>query len=303
MPGPKYHDRIPVAPPPPTTLFDDYEGRTPEAAKHRMGMEHLIPHYDLKVPLNGKTVFDRNRMTVEQGRIWDAAYAEENAAYLANPPQGREKMLWNYRRYITDYLKCVAAVDDGVGRVLEELEALGLAENTLVVYSSDQGFFLGDHGWFDKRWMYEESFKMPLLMRWPQRIAPGTKVDLLTQNIDFAPTFLEVAGLPVAEEMQGKSLLPLLEGKEVPWRDALYYEYHDHIGEHRVARHYGIRTDRYKLIHYPETNDWELFDLQEDPEELRSVADDPAYAELRASLERRLHELRVGYQVPGADAD
>lgn len=303
MPGPAYHDRIPKAPPPPDTLFDDYAGRTPEAPKHRMGMEHLIPHYDLKVPVDGKTVFDRNRMTPEQGRLWDEAYAEENAAYMAAPPQGREKILWNYRRYITDYLKCVAAVDDGVGRLLDELERLGLAENTLVVYSSDQGFFLGDHGWFDKRWMYEESFKMPLLMRWPGMIEPGTQVEQLTQNIDFAPTFLEAAGLEIPESIQGRSLMPLVREENIPWRDALYYEYHDHIGEHRVPRHYGIRSERYKLIHYPETGDWELFDLVKDPEELQSVAEQPAYADVRRNLEQRLRELKAEYRVPELPAD
>lgn len=300
MPGPDYHDHIPEPPPPPETLFDDYAGRTPEAAKHLMGMEHLIPHYDLKVPVDGKAVFDRGRMTPEQGERWDQAYAEENAAYLANPPQGREKLLWNYRRYITDYLKCVAAVDDGVGRLLQELDTLGLTENTLVVYSSDQGFFLGDHGWFDKRWMYEESFFMPLLMRWPGRIAPGTEIQQLTQNIDFAPSFLDAAGLDIPEAMQGRSFLPLLRGEEIPWRDAVYYEYHDHIGEHRVPRHYGVRSRRFKLIHYPETGDWELFDLQSDPDELNSVADEPAYQETRRKLELELSRLRKLYQVPAS---
>ena len=296
MPAPRFHDLFKgQAIPEPATLFDDYAGRASPAAKHRMGMEHLILPYDLKVPYKGKKVFDVGRMTPEQQAMWEAAYGEENADFLENEPTGRELIQWKYQRYIKDYLKCVAAVDDNIGRLLAFLDEEGLADNTLVIYSSDQGFYLGDHGWFDKRWMYEESFRMPLVMRWPGRIKPGTRVDELTQNIDFGPTFLEVAGAEVAGEMQGRSLLPLLVGEPVVWRDALYYHYYDHGGEHQVARHYGIRTKQYKLIHYYTTDEWELFDLEKDPQEMQSVYDDPDYAELREKLHGDLRDLKKFY--------
>jgi arylsulfatase A-like enzyme len=187
-------------------------------------------------------------------------------------------------------------VDDSVGRILAYLDESGLAENTLVIYSSDQGFYLGEHGWFDKRWMYEESLRMPFLARWPARIPPGTRVPEMIQNIDYAPTFLEAAGLPVPQEIQGESLVPLLERRQPgDWRRSIYYHYYEFPAVHMVAKHYGVRTERYKLIHYYETGEWECFDLEADPHELRSVYGDPDYADVVADLRQELTRLQALY--------
>ena len=201
-----------------------------------------------------------------------------------------------------DYLSSIASVDDNLGRLLDYLDEQGLADNTVVIYSSDQGFYLGEHGWYDKRWMYEESFRTPLIVRWPDRVRPGTVNTDLVQNLDFAPTFLGLAGVAPPEHMQGLSLVPLLEGdRPADWRDAIYYQYFEFPGVHAVQRHYGVRTARYKLIHYYLIDEWELFDLDRDPSELRSVYDDPGYATVRAELSDRLAALRLEYQVPDED--
>jgi arylsulfatase A-like enzyme len=176
-----------------------------------------------------------------------------------------------------------------------------LDKNTIVVYSSDQGVYLGEHGWFDKRWMYEESFRMPLLMRWPGRIKPGTRVDRLTQNIDFAPTLLDAAGVPVPKDMQGKSLLPLLSGKKVEWRKSIYYHYYEEGGGHGVTRHYGVRTANYKLIHYYAYDEWELFDMRKDPHEMNNVYNNPEYREIRERLKAELVRLERLYDVKPED--
>ncbi len=216
----------------------------------------------------------------------------------ATPPEGlseRALRAWKYQVYIKDYLRCVASVDDNVGRLLGYLDESGLAENTLVVYTSDQGFFLGDHGWFDKRFMYEESLRMPFVARLPGVIAPGTETEDLAQNLDFAPTFLELAGSAAPSDMQGRSLVPVLTGRTpADWREAVYYHYTEYPAVHMVKRHYGIRTRRYKLIHfYHDIDAWELYDLAKDPRELRNVYDDPAYAATAATLRDELERLRV----------
>ena len=300
MPGPNQlnlfrNQRFPEPP----TLFDDYSGRAGPLARHMMGIgAHLRLDHDLKIPGARGPVAGTARMTPAQRAAWDAAYRAENEAFQANPPTGRDRVRWNYQRYIAAYLRCIAGVDEQVGRMLKFLEEEGLAGNTIVIYSSDQGFYLGEHGWYDKRWMFEESFRMPLMIRWPGRIRPGTVVGALTQNIDYAPTLLEAAGLPVPADMQGRSLLPLVAQPSMPWRDALYYHYYDGPGEHGVAKHYGIRTARYKLIRYYADDAWDMFDLQKDPGELRSVYDDPAYADVQKQLERRLEELKREYRNP-----
>ncbi len=301
MPGPKYlHKYDDVTIPEPSTLFDDYKGRTSLPSKQRMEIDrHMRMDYDLKVPnAKGKGIFDHNRMTPGQRKQWDAAYGPKNKAFKEAHLTGRDLVKWKYQRYMKDYLRCIAAVDDNVGRVLDYLKAEGLDKNTIVVYSSDQGFYTGEHGWFDKRWMYEESYRMPLVMRWPGVIKPGTVVNKLTQNIDFGPTFLEAAGVSVPEDVQGRSMVPILENPDAPWRDALYYHYYDHGGEHQVPRHYGVSTDRYKLIHYYTSDEWELFDREKDPHELRSVYDDASYAEVRKELEAKLKELQKLYKTP-----
>ncbi|MEE2642510.1 MAG: sulfatase/phosphatase domain-containing protein [Planctomycetota bacterium] len=209
----------------------------------------------------------------------------------------RELVRWKYQRYMKNYLATVKAVDESVGRLLEYLERNGLAENTLVIYSSDQGFYLGEHGWYDKRWMFEESFRMPFVARWPGHIQPGQRPVELIQNIDYAPTFLEVAGLEIPEEIQGSSLVPLMEGRSGKWRKSLYYAYYE-FGEHRVPQHFGVRTGRHKLIYFPRFNEWNLFDLKEDPQEMRSVHDKPEYSRVRSELEREFYRLRKQFDAP-----
>jgi arylsulfatase A-like enzyme len=200
---------------------------------------------------------------------------------------------WKYQRYMRDYLACIDSVDDGVGRLLDYLDREGLANNTIVIYTSDQGFFLGDHDWFDKRFMYEESLRMPFVVRWPGQIKPGMVSDKMVLNVDFAPTLLAAAGLPVPADMQGRSALPLWCG-EAPadWRTAMYYRYYHYPQDHRVQPHYGVRTERYKLIFFNKINQWELFDLQADPRELKNVYADPAYTATVQRLTAEMHRLK-----------
>jgi arylsulfatase A-like enzyme len=285
--------------PEPDSLFDDYAGRSGPAAKHKMGIDkHMRMDYDLKYPTEKS--YELKRMTPEQKEKFAAAYAKENADFAANPPAGKDLVRWKYQRYMRDYLRCVDNVDTNVGRILDYLKANGLDKNTIVVYSSDQGFYLGEHGWFDKRWMYEESFRMPLMISWPGVVKPGTEITQLTQNIDFAPTFLEAAGAPIPAEIQGVSLVPLLKGESVKWRDAVYYHYYDGPGEHGVAKHYGVRTERYKLIRFYADADktWELYDLEKDPKEMKSVYNEPAYAAVREELTKKLESLKQEYANP-----
>jgi len=263
--------------------------------------DHLQPAYDLKItpenPEDPENLFAGYApMTPEQKAAWNAAYEPRNRRFREADPQGDDRVRWYYQRYIKDYLRCIAGVDDSVGRLLDWLDASGLSENTLVIYCSDQGFYLGEHGWFDKRWMYEESLGMPFLARWPARIAAGTRVPQMIQNIDYAPTFLELAGQPVAQDVQGESLVGLMTGEPpAGWRESIYYHYYEYPQPHRVAPHYGVRTDRHKLVYYYQTDEWELFDLVDDPNELRSVYDDPARAALVAELKDELRRLRSRY--------
>lgn len=216
------------------------------------------------------------------------------------PPEGlsdEELKKWKYQRYMEDYLRCVQSVDDNVGRLLGYLDEAGLAENTVVVYTSDQGFFLGDHGWFDKRFMYEESLRMPLLIRYPEMIRPGSISDDIVLNLDFGETFLDFAGAAIPADMQGESFKRILAGNTPgDWRTSMYYHYYEYPAEHSVKRHYGVRTQRYKLIHfYYDIDEWELFDLQEDPNELNNVYDDPAYADVVQDLKTELERLQQQY--------
>jgi arylsulfatase A-like enzyme len=209
----------------------------------------------------------------------------------------KEKMQWRYQRYMQDYLGTIRAVDENVGRVLDYLEANNLMDNTLIVYTSDQGFYLGEHGWFDKRFVYDESFKTPLLVSWPGKVAPGSKSTEMVQNLDYAQTFLDAAGISAPADMQGQSLLPLLTGNAESWtRDAVYYHYYEYPAVHMVKRHYAIVTEEFKLVHYYyDTDEWELIDRIKDPQELRNVYQDPAYAPVVAELHRKLEELRKQY--------
>lgn len=306
----RFDDRdLPV----PETLFDDYANRSKWLAENEMSIandffwghdmkfhgESLFPEHFRKGIANG----EYDRMTPAQQALWDAAYGPKNekliAAMNAGEMSAEEIIKWKYQRYIKDYLRTVQAMDDAIGRLLEYLDANNLVENTIVIYSSDQGFYLGEHGWYDKRWMFEESLEMPFLVRWPGVIDGGSRSETMIQNIDYAPTFLDIAGLEIPEEMQGRSFLPTLRQQGATpedWREAIYYAYY---GErtHNVARHDGVRTERYKLLFFPKNREWQLFDLREDPREMRSVHDDPAYAEVMVRLTEKYHELRVRYEV------
>lgn len=298
LPGPKYHDLYADETiPEPETLFDDYQGRTSSAAQHKMGIdEHMVMTFDLMVPSEGTN--DWKRMTDAQKELWKSTYDARNKATQPENLTGKELVRWKYQRYIKDYLRCVAAVDENIGRLLEYLSESGLDENTIVIYCSDQGFYLGEHGWFDKRWMYEESLRMPLVMRWPGKVKPGTEVNEMIQNIDYAPTFMEIAGVTAPNDIQGHSLLPLLsEDGADDWRDSLYYHYYEH-GFHGVPKHEGVRTDRYKLIHFYDVNEWELFDLEKDPQEMSSQYHNPEYTEIRKQLTKELNSLRAKYELP-----
>jgi len=282
--------------PEPDNLFDDYSGRGTAAHTQDMTIEKTLTRNDLKLtPPRG--------LTDAQLDLWNKAYGPKNQEFREAKLSGKELVRWKYQRYIKDYLRCIASVDDNVGRVLDYLDRTGLAENTVVVYSSDQGFYLGDHGWFDKRFMYEESLRMPLMVRWPEKIKPGSVNNSLVSNLDFAETFLDLAGVSVPNDMQGQSFVPLLEGNEPPdWRKSLYYHYYEFHGDrrtaHMVRRHYGVRTARHKLIHFYNVDEWELFDLQRDPREMKSVYNDPDYTSIAKFLKTEITRLQKQYKVP-----
>ncbi len=301
-PGPDHltmYDDVTI--PEPDSLFDDYDGypgRSDAARQQDMTISQTMTASDLKL-----TPTKRRRMNDAQWAAWQAAYGPKNEAFEKANLTGRDLVRWKYQRYIKDYLRCVAGVDDAIGEVMDYLDESGLAENTIVIYSSDQGFYLGEHGWFDKRFMYEESYKMPLLVKWPGVTAPGSVNERLVSNLDFAETFLEIAGAEIPADMQGVSLVPLLKGEDpADWRDALYYHYYefnpDRRTVHAVRRHNGVQTDRYKLIHFYNIDQYELFDLKSDPQEMRSVAADPAYAETLKGLKGKLKTLTKQYEVP-----
>ncbi|MHA8106923.1 sulfatase family protein [Aquirufa sp. 5-AUSEE-100C1] len=299
--------------PEPKTLFDDYAGRTAPAKEAEMniltsmswsGDNKIYPAVmdSLKIPEIG---FDKQRFKAEMGRLdpnqkanFEKVYDQINAEFKKAYPSmtDQDKMRWKFQRYMQDYLGTIRAVDENVGRLLDYLEANHLMENTIIVYTSDQGFYLGEHGWFDKRFIYDESFKTPLMVSWPGKIKPGQKSDALVQNLDFAQTFLDAAGVPAPKDMQGQSLIPLMLGKS--WnRDAVYYHYYEYPAEHMVNRHYAIVTKKYKLIHYYfSTDTWELIDREKDPLELKNVYDDPAYASIRKTLHKQLNALRSKYK-------
>lgn len=301
--------------PEPATLFDDYSGRGSAAKEAEMnllkhmnwaGDSKIYPDVMAEMGIPDESGWDKGAFEREVGRLspeqranWDKAYMKVNEDFKKAFPTmtEKEKMQWRYQRYMQDYLGTIAAVDENVGRVLDYLEANGLMENTIIVYTSDQGFYLGEHGWFDKRFIYNESFKTPLLVSWPGKIKPGTKSDEMVQNLDFAQTFLEAAGIPAPSDMQGESLMPLLTGNNEKWtRDAVYYHYYEYPAVHMVKRHYAIVTKEYKLVHYYfDVDEWELIDRLHDPNEMKNVYDDPAYAEVKKQLHTQLEQLRKKY--------
>ncbi len=294
----------------PETLFDTYETRTKAAKEAEMGiLAHMQLGYDLKIPekvmkeVGLKDTYgwgQMNRMTPEQRATWDSIYDPIGEDFASRYKTMNDSTLtvWKYQRYMQDYLGSIAAVDENVGRLLNYLDTEGLSENTIVVYTSDQGFYLGEHGWFDKRFMYNESFKTPLLIKWPNIITAGTTEEEMVQNLDFAQTFLEVAGVNAPDDMQGESLVSLLKGEKEAWdRDAVYYHYYEYPGAHAVKRHYGIATKDYKLMHfYYDVDEWEFYDSEKDPHEIHNIYDDPNYADTVADLKKKLKELRTKYK-------
>ncbi|MCP5521932.1 MAG: sulfatase-like hydrolase/transferase [Verrucomicrobiales bacterium] len=300
--------------PEPATLRDDYAGRSRLLQENQMTVRDYMS-WGADMKFQGENQFPKyftgrggngeyNRMTPEQRATWDAWYEPRNQEFIRRMEAGElsddQILQWKYQRYLHDYLKCVQAVDDGVGRILEWLDQSGLADNTIVIYSSDQGFYLGEHGWFDKRWMFEESLKMPFLVRWPGVIPAGVKSTALIQNIDYGPTFLDVAGVPVPAEMQGRSLVPVFQnGGRAPadWRDAVYYAYYENVAAHNVPMQDGVRTESYKLMFFPRTREWQLFDLVKDPQEMSSVHQDADYADVLRGLQQRYRDLRRFYDV------
>jgi arylsulfatase A-like enzyme len=301
--------------PEPATLFDDYSGRGRAAKEAEMnllkhmnwsGDSKIYPSVMRELGIPGTSNWDTLAFSREVGRLtpaqlanWTRSYDQVNAALKESYPSmdDKEKMQWRYQRYMQDYLGTIRAVDENVGRVLDYLEANNLMDNTLIVYTSDQGFYLGEHGWYDKRFVYDESFKTPLLVAWPGKIAPKSTSSTMVQNLDYAQTFLEAAGIPAPADMQGESLLPLLTGNSESWtRDAVYYHYYEYPAVHMVKRHYAIVTEQYKLVHYYyDVDEWELIDRIKDPQELRNVYDDPAYAPVVTELHRKLEALRKQY--------
>jgi arylsulfatase A-like enzyme len=301
--------------PEPLTLFDDYKGRGSAAKEAEMNLLHhmnwagdskIYPEVMDQLGIPDASGWDKGAFQREVGRMketqranWDKVYQPINEAFIKAFPSMSEadKMRWRYQRYMQDYLGTIAAVDENVGRVLDYLEANGLMENTIIVYTSDQGFYLGEHGWFDKRFVYDESFKTPLMVAWPGKIKAGSRSDEMVQNLDFAQTFLEAAQVKAPNDMQGESLIPLLTGQAEKWtRDAVYYHYYEYPSIHMVKRHYAIITKEYKLIHfYYDVDEWELYDRANDPHELKNVYDDPEYAEIREKLHKDLEALREKY--------
>lgn len=325
--------------PEPTTLTDNYANRG--AAAHQQEMEiknHMWDAWDFKIAtrqeleefgrthdldeikdakqhdVDGANKRDQDleklyrvysRMTPEQKDIWEKAYAKRIKKFRETKWDSVSLLKYKYQLYMRDYLSTLASLDENVGKMLDYLEKTGELDNTIVVYTSDQGFFLGEHGWFDKRMMYEQCYRMPLLIRYPKAIKPHTVSNALTMNVDFAPTFLDYAGVKIPKEIQGKSMRPIFEQKpqvEQNFRDATFYHYYEYPSWHSVKRHYGVRTQRYKLIHfYNDVDEWELYDLKNDPNELRNLYNDPNYSKEVVRLKEIMDKKIVEYNDPGAE--
>ena len=295
----------------PETLFDDYSTRGDAARTQDMSIANTLKNdWDLKLLTREEILAGGNRlynvytrMPEEVQHKWDSVYAPRIAEYRSGKLKGKELVRWKYQQFMRDYLATVMSVDENIGRVLNHLEKIGELDNTIIVYTSDQGFFLGEHGWFDKRFMYEECQRMPFIVRYPKSIKAGATTSAIAMNIDFGPTFLDYAGVEVPADMQGRSLRPVLDAEgKVPadWREAAYYHFYEYPAEHSVKRHYGIRTSDCKLIHfYNDIDQWEMYDMNADPKELNNVYDDPAYAAKRVQM----HELLEKVQQQYADTD
>ena len=305
-----------VTMPEPETLFDNYENRSSVLKEHAMGIQdHMSWGNDMK--MQGKNLFPShftggpgngqfNRLSDQDKKTFLSAYEDENKKFIKEMKAGKldQKAItrWKYQRYIKDYLAVIQSMDEGITKILKHLDDSGLAENTIVIYSSDQGFYLGEHGWYDKRWMFEESLMMPFVVRWPGKIKPGSVSNAIIQNIDYGPTFLELAGAEIPKSMQGKSLVPIFKAagkKPKGWRDSIYYRY---SGErtHNVAAHDGVRTANHKIFWVPKTKEYQLFDMKKDPQEMKSVHNDPAYAVVFNEMKQELDTARKKYRVHSA---
>ncbi|MBN1894041.1 sulfatase [bacterium] len=314
------HADLPV----PETFFDDYADR-PAAEHADMRIADMFLSNDLKLGrgyygketgTGGSAPFAANaedawrreldRLNPDQRKAWDERIRVISEQYRKAKPSGRDLLEWKYRRYLQDYLSCILSVDESVCRLLDYLDQAGLAKDTIVIYTSDQGFYLGEHGWYDKRFMYEESLRMPLLLRYPREVEGGRTCGDMVLNLDFAPTLLDFAGVRIPAGMQGRSFRGLIRGMQTEdWRNALYYHYYEYPhGWHSVMRHHGIRTERYKLIHfYHDADFWELYDLQKDPHEIRNLAGDPACAGLARELKTEMKRLQLKFGDKDAPLD
>ncbi len=281
----------------PKNFYDQYEHRT-AAGKQDMNIANTMKlGYDLKMKsdtsdkVNSATAFT-TRMNPIQRKAWNDYYDPIEADFLKQNPNGNALLEWKYQRYMRDYLSTTLSLDRNIGKVLAYLAENHLAENTIVIYTSDQGFYMGEHGWFDKRFMYEESMHAPFIMRYPSVVKPGTVMPQLISNVDFAPTFLKLSNIPIPTAMQGKSFDQLLENPKTKFRESVYYHYYEFPGEHSVMRHFGIRTERYKLIcFYGQENFWELYDLKIDPNEMKNIYGQPASIALTKELKKKLKVL------------
>ncbi len=297
--------------PEPDSLFDTWEDNASPVVHAEVTIEDYMDlNYDLFLDLTPDFVRGKpgksedpsswrnmQRMSEDQMRVWREAYGPKDAAFHAANFSGKDLLRWKFQRYVKNYLRTIKGVDESVGRLVAKLEALNLSDNTIVIYSSDQGFYLGDHGWFDKRWMYEESLMMPFIVKWPGVIDPGSRSKELIQNLDYAETFLDIAGVSIPKDMQGRSLLPLFEGKKVEdWRDSIYYHYFEYPGIHMVPRQNGVRSHRYKLINFYQFGEWEFYDLEKDPKELNNLYGNPAYSSEIEAHKAKLSELKAHYR-------
>lgn len=311
MPAPRHlgiYDDVLIPEPP--TLFTKHESQASPSRHQELEVDrHMDLNYDLFVDLTAdfnqppsQQRQDRSawqnmqRMTAAQMDAWRAYYGPLDKAFHEANLYGEALVRWKHQRYLRNYLACVKGVDESVGRLMDTLKEMNLADNTIVIYSADQGFYLGDRGWYDKRWMYEPSLEMPLIVKWPGVTSPGSRNHDLVQNLDYAETFLEMAGVAVPDDMQGRSLVPLLKGeKPKEWRDAIYYHYFEYPSVHMVARQRGVRTDRFKLIHFYQFGEWEFYDLDADPQELTNQYANPVYGTEVARLKERLEKLKAQY--------
>ena len=275
--------------PEPSTFWDSYATRTDALHENEQRVAKDMSNRDLKLP-------PPEGLTGDSLTRWLASKPETVTVTRGNAQvtlTGEALARWKYQRYMQDYLATVQSVDDNVGRVLDYLDRNGLARNTIIIYTSDQGFFLGDHGMFDKRFMYEESLRMPFLVRWPAVIKAGTRAKAMGLNLDFAETFLDAAGLRAPNEMQGRSLVPLMRGRTpANWRTSMYYRYYHDPGDHNTRAHYGVRTATHKLIYFWKKDQWELFDLVNDPLEMNNIYGQPGQEQLTATLKVELARLK-----------